>query len=105
MVPTQDIKVAAEKGSIPPFYLLPRKKNMKSSFLYNASPGSVDYANGSGWMTKEDFIKYMHHLIKHTNASKNNPLLLFLKIKEYIFLLKLFHHIGYNHWMLVCMNA
>lgn len=72
---TMTIAVSATGQSIPPFYLFPQK-NMKSSFLYNASPGSVGYANTSGWMTSLDFIKYMHHFIKHTNASTNNPFLL-----------------------------
>lgn len=102
-VPTKPVKVVGEKGSnvgsrtsaergtnvtmvmaisagganIPPFYLFPRK-NMQSTYLYNATPGAVGYANGSGWMTSVDFVNFMHHFIKFAHASKENPLLLLL---------------------------
>lgn len=102
-VPTKTVKVVAEKGKkvgihssgergtnvtmvmaisaagdkIPPFYLYPRKK-MQSSYLYNATPSAVGFANGSGWMTSNDFVKFMHHFIKFAHASIENPLLLLL---------------------------
>lgn len=103
-VPTKSVKVISQKGSkrvsqfasqergtnvtmalavsasgqfIPPFYIFPRK-NMRSNFLDNASAGSVGYANESGWMTASEFVKYMQHFIKYSNASKDAPSLLLL---------------------------
>lgn len=103
-VPTKTTKVIAEKGarrvgtktsaergttvtmalainatgqSIPPFYIFPRK-NMQRVFMNNASPGSIGVATESGWMTAVEFVKYMEHFIKHTNASKESPILLVL---------------------------
>lgn len=49
---------------------------MQRHFVDNATPGSEGYANGSGWMDTEHFIKYFQHFIKHTFATKENPLLL-----------------------------
>lgn len=74
---TMCLAVNAAGESIPPFYLFPRK-NMQRYFMDNATPGSVGYANGSGWMDTEHFIKYFNHFIQHTLASKDNPLLLIM---------------------------
>jgi len=74
---TMTIAVSAAGDTIPPFYLYPRK-NMQSTYLYNATSNAVGYANGSGWMTSNDFIEFMKHFIKFAHASKENPILLLM---------------------------
>lgn len=84
-------KTSAEKGtkvslafgvsvtgqSIPPFYFF-LWKNMQKVFMDNAAPGAVGIANESGWMTAQDFVKFMAHIIKHSNALKESPIRLLL---------------------------
>lgn len=74
---TMALSVSATGQSIPPFYLFPRQK-MKEVFMTHASHGAVGIANGSGWMTSEEFSKYMQHFIKHTGANAESPSLLLL---------------------------
>lgn len=74
---TLAIAVNAIGRIIPPFFLFPRKI-MRESYMDNASPLSIGYANGSGWMQKNDFIKFMHHFIRHSNAKKGTNTLLLL---------------------------
>lgn len=69
--------VSAAGQSIPPFYIFPRK-NMQSTFMDNALPGAMGVANESGWMTAQEFVKYLAHFIKHSKASKDSPILLLL---------------------------
>ncbi|XP_018400852.1 PREDICTED: uncharacterized protein LOC108778227 [Cyphomyrmex costatus] len=103
-VPTKTVKVIAEKvkkrvgqktsaergtnvtlalavnvagQSIHPFFIFP-KKNMQSSWMVKASPGTVGVANESGWMDSKTFVKYLGHFIKHAHASKSSPTLLLL---------------------------
>lgn len=71
------LAVSATGQSIPPFYIFPRK-NLQSVFMDYATPGAMGVANGCGWMTSEDFVKYMAHFIKHAHASKDLPILLLL---------------------------
>lgn len=74
---TMALAVNAGGKSIPPFFIFPRV-NMQTTFLDNASPGSAAVANGLGWMTQDDFVKYMRHFIRHSNASIANPVLLLI---------------------------
>jgi len=74
---TLALSVSAAGQSIPPFYLFPRK-NMKQIYMTHATQGSLGFANGSGWMTSEDFLRYMEHFIKHTGAQAGTPTLLLL---------------------------
>lgn len=60
---TMAIAVNAAGQSIPPFFLFPRK-NMQTYFMENAPIASVGYANGSGWMQKQEFIKFMRHFVQ-----------------------------------------
>lgn len=103
-VPNNTSKVIAEKGSkrvsqfaseergtnvtvaftvdvtgnkIPPFFLFPRKK-LQSTYTLNAPLGSIFSANGSGWMTRNEFDKFMDHFIKEANCRKGVPTLLLL---------------------------
>lgn len=74
---TMALAANAAGNTIPPFFLFPRK-NMQTTFLENASIGSVGFANESGWMKQDEFIKFIAHFIKHSNATKNSPKLLLL---------------------------
>ncbi|XP_018302582.1 uncharacterized protein [Mycetomoellerius zeteki] len=74
---TLALSVSATGQSIPPFYLFPRK-NMKDVYMTHATQGAVGIANGSGWMTSDQFLKYMEHFIKHAGANKDSPTLLLL---------------------------
>lgn len=103
-VQTKDIKIVAQKGkkrvvtstsaeretnvsmalavsatgqSIPHFFIFPRK-NTKEVCMTHSTQGSIGIANGSGWMTSEDFFKYMDHFIKHSGAIQDLPTLLLL---------------------------
>lgn len=74
---TMALAINAAGQHIPPFYLFPRK-NMRADFMSHATPNAVVYANGSGWMTKEDFVKFMRHFINFSLASDKSPTLLIL---------------------------
>ncbi|XP_043471657.1 uncharacterized protein LOC122504561 [Leptopilina heterotoma] len=102
-VPTQPVEVVAPKGArlgsfasaergtnvtvvvsitgagntVPPFFLFPRK-NMKSIFIENSPPGSIEFANECSWKTVADFLVFLQQFIKFTSASKDNPLLLIM---------------------------
>lgn len=71
------IAVNAIGRMIPPFFLFPRKI-MREYYMHNAPPLSVGYANGSGWMQRDEFLKFMHHFIRHSNAKKGTNTLLLL---------------------------
>lgn len=51
---------------------------MQSAFLDNISPGTVGYANESGWMCQPQFVKYIRHFIKFVKPSIEHPVLLLL---------------------------
>lgn len=71
------IAINAAGQHIPPFYLFPRKK-IGSDFMCNATPSSVGYANGSGYMTQADFVNFIRHFITYSGATKDNQSLLIL---------------------------
>lgn len=72
-----NVTINAFGGFTALFFLFPRK-NMRADYLDHASPGAVGFANGSGWMTKDDFRVFMNHFIKEIGANKNRPTLLLL---------------------------
>lgn len=44
----------------------------------SAPNGSVGFANGSGWMKSEDFVRYISHFIRSTKTTKESPALLLI---------------------------
>lgn len=74
---TMAMAVNAIGNSIPPFFLFPRKI-MSEYYMDNASPLSVGYANGSGWMQRDEFLKCMHHFITYSHAEKGTYTILLL---------------------------
>ncbi|KAB0793383.1 hypothetical protein PPYR_13003 [Photinus pyralis] len=62
---------------VPPFLILPIV-NWQDRMLQGAPPGSAGATHSSGWMTKENFLKYLEHFRKHSNCSLNNKQLIIL---------------------------
>lgn len=62
-------------NSIPPVYVFPRV-HYKSHFLNGASEGSLGLSSRSGWINSELFIEVLKHIQKHTNSTKERPILL-----------------------------
>lgn len=69
--------ITASGQYILPFCLFPRKR-MSPVLMKGCLPGSVGYANGSGWMDSEHFVKYLEHLVKFAKPSENRKILLIL---------------------------
>ncbi|GBP07644.1 hypothetical protein EVAR_2768_1 [Eumeta japonica] len=62
-------------NSIPPVYVFPRV-HFISHFLNGAPEGSLGLPSRSGWINSELFIEVLKHIQKHTNSTKERPLLL-----------------------------
>lgn len=68
-------------NAVPPVFVFPRK-NFKDIFMEGAPVGSIGFSNPSGWMNAEIFSKALDHIIRQTNSSKDNPILLILDNHE-----------------------
>lgn len=64
-------------NSVPPLLVFPRK-NFKQHMLVGAPPGSEGAANPSGWSSKEIFLQWLNHFIKHAGPTENRPVLLIM---------------------------
>lgn len=69
--------ISAAGSYIPPFFLFPRQR-MNPLFMRGCSPGAAGFANGSGWMDSEHFLKYLDHFINHAKPLPNKKILLIL---------------------------
>lgn len=69
--------VNATGNSVPPFFIFPRQ-NVQEYMTVGAPPGSLAVAHASGWMTEENFEKYLTHFIKFAKCSLDNKVLLIL---------------------------
>lgn len=69
--------VSAQGTFVPPMIIFPMV-NFKGFILDGAPVGTIGAANPSGWITRDIFIKWMRHFIRHTRASKDKPLLMLL---------------------------
>ena len=69
--------VNALGNAVPPVFVFPRVR-FKNYFLNGAPVGSLGLANKTGWMCRDLFPFALEHIIKHTNCSKDNPILLLL---------------------------
>ncbi|KAJ8877689.1 hypothetical protein PR048_022144 [Dryococelus australis] len=68
---------------IPPFLILPRVS--VKEYMYNgASPGTmgVGHPKHSAWMTKENFMQFLDHFVKHVKCSVENNIFLLLDNSE-----------------------
>ncbi|KAK3782367.1 hypothetical protein RRG08_027915 [Elysia crispata] len=73
--------IRASGNSIPLMMIFPRV-NYRDHFIRGAPSGTVGFANPSGWMNKELFIKFLEHLIKQTNYSLDSKILLIMDNHE-----------------------
>ena len=73
--------VNAIGNSIPPFMIFPRV-HFKDHMILGAPPGTVGVAHSSGWMTAENFTKFIQHFIKSTKCSQEHKVLLILDNHE-----------------------
>ncbi|GBN76833.1 hypothetical protein AVEN_44185-1 [Araneus ventricosus] len=67
---TMALAVNANGIPVPTFF--------KRHFRSNAPQGGSGSSNKSGWMTGQDFQRFMKHFIKHTKVTKERPVLLIL---------------------------
>jgi hypothetical protein len=69
--------INAQQCFLPPLIIFPRVK-FKEYMLAGAPVGSIGAAHDNGWITREIFVTWLHHFIKHTHATKENRVLLLL---------------------------
>lgn len=69
--------INAAGGFIPPFMIFPRK-NWQDRMLHNCYPGTVGTTHSSGWMTSDNFVKFLEHFVKHSKCSIDKPCLLIM---------------------------
>ena len=71
--------VNALGNHIPPYFVFPRV-NVQENWLLTAPPGSgaSGHPKASGWMTEENFVKYMQHFVKYAKPTAQSPILLLL---------------------------
>ncbi|XP_025836076.1 uncharacterized protein LOC112906347 [Agrilus planipennis] len=67
----------AMRGYIPPFLIFPRK-NWQDRMLNGAPAGTNASVFPSGWMTAENFIKFLQHFKKYTKCSVECPMLIIM---------------------------
>ncbi|XP_072401074.1 uncharacterized protein [Diabrotica undecimpunctata] len=65
------LAVNAIGNSIPPIFIFPRKR-YKDHLVRDSPVGCIGVGNARGWMQKEEFLVYLNHFQKHTNASTEN---------------------------------
>ncbi|EFX75902.1 hypothetical protein DAPPUDRAFT_249755 [Daphnia pulex] len=65
----------AAGGFIPPAYVFPLK-NVNRKSMNNSVPGSIAFANGTGWFDGNIMVHVIEHLQKYVQNSKENPLLI-----------------------------
>ncbi|KAK7099994.1 hypothetical protein V1264_023009 [Littorina saxatilis] len=69
--------ISADGRSVPHFFVFPRVK-FSDHFLTGAPTGSKGSAHKSGWMTEENFPKFLEHFKHHVRPSKESPVLVLL---------------------------
>lgn len=69
--------VSASGNTIPPAMVFPRVK-FRDHMLINAIPGTLGLASSSGWMSADLFPQVMHHFVKYTLSSRENPTILIM---------------------------
>lgn len=51
---------------------------MNPDFLNGAPPGTKGVAHESGWMTAQNFLKFLEHFTSHAHPSEQNPVLIIM---------------------------
>ncbi|XP_004207692.2 uncharacterized protein LOC101241821 [Hydra vulgaris] len=67
----------AIRNSIPPLFVFPRVK-LHDYMIEEGPPGCVGFANPSGWMNSDIFIKWIKHFVRYSNCSHESPVFLLL---------------------------
>jgi hypothetical protein len=62
-------------GFIPPAYVFPIK-NVNRKSMNNSVPGSIAFANGTGWFDGNIMVDVIEHAQKYVQSSKENPVLI-----------------------------
>ncbi|KAB0800181.1 hypothetical protein PPYR_05921 [Photinus pyralis] len=73
--------INAVGNSVPPFFIFPRVR-MQDYMIQGAPSGSIAVTHESGWMTADNFVKYLDHFIKHAKCSNENKCILVLDNHE-----------------------
>lgn len=69
--------INAAGNSVPPVFIFPRIRE-QDYMTRGAPPGSKAVTHPSGWMTSDNFEKYLLHFIKFVKCNKDNKVLLIL---------------------------
>ena len=64
-------------NAIPCMFVFPRIR-YNDLFVRNGPPECLGVGNQSGWMTQNEFLKFIDHFIRHVKPSKDDPALLLL---------------------------
>ena len=78
---TVAVAVNAVGNCIPPVFVFPRV-HYRDHFVKGGPPGCLGLAHPSGWMTEQNFLEVMKHLVKHTRCTMEKPILLTLDNHE-----------------------
>jgi hypothetical protein len=73
--------VSAIGNTVPPAMIFPRV-HYKNHMAKGAPVGTLGLANKSGWMTSDNFLLVLEHIVSHTKCSKDEPILLILDNHE-----------------------
>ncbi|XP_067939803.1 uncharacterized protein [Watersipora subatra] len=63
--------------SVPPMLISPRV-HCKAYMVSGAPPRTIGVANPSGWISRDIFLQWLKHLIHHSRASKDRPILVIM---------------------------
>jgi len=69
--------VSAIGSYVPPMFIFPRSR-MSDRLLVNGPIGAVGFAQPSGWMDSNLFVRWLEHFIKFAKPSCDQPVLLLL---------------------------
>jgi DDE superfamily endonuclease len=69
--------VSALGNCIPPFLIFPRVY-FKDAMMNGAPVGSHGEVHPSGWMTAENFVKFLQHFVSFVNCSPESPVLILM---------------------------
>lgn len=67
--------VNALGNHIPPYMIFPRK-NWQDRMIYGAPVGTDGSTHSSGWMTADNFVKFLKHFQKFTKCTPTSPCLI-----------------------------
>ncbi|XP_032779278.2 MFS-type transporter clz9 [Daphnia magna] len=65
----------AAGGFIPPAYVFPLK-NVNRKSMNNSVPGSIAFANGTGWVDGNIMVDVIDHIQHYVQSSQENPVLI-----------------------------